>query len=82
MDLKNIKTFSIRDKVRLLKERGTYLVTRISQNYYIKLYSYKGMYFEVWSSSHLPWYDIAKVKLLEDFRQLGPYLPSDFFARK
>ncbi|MEK6481823.1 hypothetical protein WJR50_30045 [Catalinimonas sp. 4WD22] len=81
MDLKDISSISIKDKVKLLKERGNYLATRTLEDYYIRLYTFKGIYFEIWSSSHLPWDAIAKVKMLDSFKQLECYLPSDFFAR-
>lgn len=80
MNLSDLKLFSIREKVKLLNEKGNYLATRTSENYYIKLYTVKGLYFEVWSSSHLPWQNIVKVKVFTDFQLLKPYLPDIYFS--
>lgn len=80
MNLSELKLFTIRQKINLIREKGNYLATRTSENYYIKLYTVKGLYFEVWSSSHLPWENIVKVKVFNDFQQLQPYLPAVYFS--
>jgi hypothetical protein len=80
MTLSDLNLFSIRQKINLLREKGNYLATRTSENYYIKLYTVKGVYFEVWSSSHLPWENIVKVKVFKDFQMLEPYLPTLYFS--
>ncbi|WPP51087.1 hypothetical protein [Catalinimonas niigatensis] len=80
MKLSDLNLFSIREKTQLLREKGNYLATRTSENYYIKLYTIKGLYFEVWSSSHLPWQNIVRVKVFNDFQMLKPYLPAIYFS--
>jgi hypothetical protein len=73
---------TLREKILCLKEKGNYLATRTTENYYVRLYTLGSSYIEVWSSSHLPWQDVVKIKLLNDFLLLKPYLPSVFFAQK
>jgi hypothetical protein len=80
MDLSDFKLISFTQRVRLLREKGNYLATRTLENYYIKLYTIKGIYFEVWSSSYLPWENIVKVKVFKDYSMLKPYLPEMYFA--
>lgn len=79
MHLIDLKTCSFSEKIKLLREMGNYLATRTFEDYYIRLYTIKNLYIEIWSSSHLPWQDIAKVKVFDDFQQLEPYLPTPFF---
>ncbi|MFP4095177.1 MAG: hypothetical protein ACLFUB_11870 [Cyclobacteriaceae bacterium] len=71
---------SLRDRIKIIQEEGNYLATRVNDHYYIKLYTWRGHYVEVWSSSHLPWQDVVKVKIFNDFRFLEPYLPNVFFS--
>lgn len=80
MDLRDWKLTSFKHRVQLLREKGNYLATRTLENYYIKLYTIKGIYFEVWSSSHMPWENIVKVTVFKDLTQLRPYLPEIYFA--
>ena len=80
MDSRDFRLVSFKQRVKMLREKGNYLATRTLENYYIKLYTIKGIYFEVWSSSHLPWQNIVKVKVFKDQKMLKPYLPEVYFA--
>lgn len=73
---------SLKEKVRVLREEGSNIATRATENYYVRLYTWKGNYIEVWSSSHIPWQDVVKVKVLDKFNLLKPYLPSVFFTKQ
>ncbi len=72
---------TIKEKTLLLREEGSNIATRATEHYYVRLYTWKGKYVEVWSSSHIPWQDIVKIKVLDRFNLLKPYLPGVFFAR-
>ncbi len=80
MSLPELKSTTAREKIKLLRKKGNYLATRTSEKYFIKLYAIKGIYFEVWSSSYLPWQNIVKVKVFQDFQMLKPYLPAIYFS--
>lgn len=73
---------SLKDKIKTLREEGSNIATRATENYYVRLYTWKGNYVEVWSSSHIPWQDIVKIKVLDSFNLLQPYLPRVFFAQQ
>ena len=77
----NFKESSLKEKIRILREEGSNIATRATDNYYVRLYTWKGNYVEVWSSSHIPWQEIVKVKVLDRFNLLKPYLPSVFFTQ-
>jgi len=80
MKTTEFRELPFRERVAMLREHGNYLATRTLENYYIRLYTVKGVYFEVWSSSHLPWENIVKVKVFDDFSTLKPYLPEVYFS--
>lgn len=76
MKTSNFKDLTHQQKILILQEKGSFLTTRTIENYYIKLYLVDNFYVEIWSSSHLPWQDVVKINVLEDYKRLTPYLPT------
>ncbi|MDF9799626.1 hypothetical protein OKW21_004889 [Catalinimonas alkaloidigena] len=81
MEAQSIRSLNYHDRIRLLKRYGNYLTTRINSYYYIKLYSISGQFVEIWSSSHIPWEGIVKIKVLNNTKALEPYLSKELFQR-
>lgn len=81
MEPQSIHSLSYYEKIRLLKQSGSHLTTRINPYYYIKLYSVQGQFVEVWSSSHLPWEGVVKIKVLKSTKLLEPYLSKELYQR-
>lgn len=82
MKLQRFRKATLREKIKMLKEEGSNITTRATENYYVRLFTLQGTYVEVWSSSHIPWQEVVKVKVLDDFYLLKPYLPTVFFAQQ
>lgn len=82
MKLREFKIASLRRKIEILQKSGSNIATRTTENYYVRLYTLGSIYVEVWSSSHIPWQDVVKVKLLDEFYLLKPYLPHVFFTKQ
>lgn len=80
MKTQSLQSLNYHEKIKLLKSSGSHLTTRINTYYYIKLYSLNGQFVEVWSSSHLPWEGIVKIKVL-NAQLLEPYLTQELFQR-
>jgi len=78
---KHLSSLSDSNKIQLLKKEGTHLTTRTYNFYYIKLYKVKNCYVEVWSSSHVPWQDISKIKVLANYKLLKPYVNTELLQR-
>jgi hypothetical protein len=75
----NLLTFA--QKIMALQENGSHLSTRVYGLHYVKLYEMLGHYVEVWTSSHLPWEGIEKIKMLTEMSKLKPYLHSSHYDR-
>jgi hypothetical protein len=80
--LKRFRTATLREKIKMLREEGSNITTRATDNYYVRLFTLQGAYVEVWSSSHIPWQEVVKIKVLDDLYLLKPYLPSIFFSQQ
>jgi len=74
--------FTLKNKVDALKRDGSNIATRQLDAHYVWLYTWRGIYIEVWSLSHIPWQDVVKVKMLDNFKLLRPYLPHMFFSQQ
>lgn len=72
---KDFSSLTLKQKISFLQDNGSFLTTRFTENYYVKLYSLASFYVEVWSNSHLPWQDIVKISILDSYSRLSPYLP-------
>jgi hypothetical protein len=81
MEPQSLRLLSYHEKIKLLKQSGSHLTTRINPYYYIKLYSIQGQFVEIWSSSHLPWEGIVKIKVLSNNKLLEPYLSKELYQR-
>ncbi len=82
MKLQKFNRATLREKIVMLQESGSNIATRTTENYYVRLYTLGNTYVEVWSSSHIPWQDVVKIKLLDKFYLLKPYLPHLFFTQQ
>lgn len=82
MQLLRFRKATLREKIQILKEEGSNITTRATEHYYVRLFILRGTYVEVWSSSHIPWQEVVKIKVLDEFNLLKPYLPNLFFSQQ
>lgn len=82
MKLLRFKKATLREKIQILRKEGSNIATRATEHYYVRLFTLGGTYIEVWSSSHIPWQEVVKIKVLDDFYLLKPYLPNVFFSQQ
>lgn len=82
MKFQEFERATLKEKMKMLMENGSNIATRTTDHYYVRLYILDSSYVEVWSSSHIPWHDVVKIKLLKEFTLLKPYLPHVFFSQQ